>query len=131
MTSAFSHRRLEWLLQARGTDVAAWPDADRIAALELMRRSDQAQLAYAEALAHEGDFGGAESDTDGAVFQRMQAVLRRRLAPLPVALRGLSVGVLVGCVVAGLYLATAMAVEPEVAPDFFTAQTVSLASLDQ
>lgn len=131
MTSAFSHRRLEWLLRARGTDVVAWPDADRIAALELMRRSNQAQLAYAEALAREGEFVGSESDDDCAVFRRMQSALRRRLAPLPVALRGLTVGVLVVCVVAGLYLATATAVEPEGTPDFFTAQTVSLASLDQ
>ena len=128
MTGAFSHRRLEWMLRSRGTDVAAWPAADRIAALDLMRRSEQARCAYAEALAHESDDG---AEPDCAVFSRMQAALRRRLAPLPMALRGLSVGVLVACVMAGLYLATAMQAEPEGTPDLFTAQTVSLAALDQ
>ena len=129
MSAAFSQRRLEWLLRARGTDVSTWPETDRHAALELMRRSDPARLSYAEALAREDDV----IDTDCAVFCRMQAVLRRSLAPLPVALRAVAVGVLVGCVVAGLYLATAMpTADTEAAADLFnTAQTVSLAALDQ
>ena len=128
MKTAFSQRRLEWLLRARGPDVDAWPAADRVAALELMRRSQPAQLAYAEALAREDDV----VETDCAVFSRMQAALRRRLAPLPLALRGLGVGVLVACVVAGLYLATALPTETEATPDLFsTAQTVSLAAIDQ
>lgn len=126
MSPAFSHRRMAWLLRARGTEIAAWPEADRHAAFDLLRRSPETRALFAEALAREDE----EPVADGAVFGRMQQALRRSLAPLPMVLRGLGAGVLVACMAAGLYLAMT---EPlDASGDMFnTVQTVSLAALDQ
>lgn len=133
MTGEFSCRRLEWLVRSRGTDLAEWPAADRMAALDLLRRSPEAQAVFADALAHE-ELAPGESSSPGvdcAVFARMQCALRRRLAPLPMALRGLCVGALVACMAAGLFLALNPA-DPDPGADLFnTAQTVSFAALDQ
>lgn len=123
---AFSRRRLEWLVRSRGTDLALWPAAERLAALDLMRRSTEAQALFAEALSRDED----APETDRAVFNRMQAALRRHLAPLPTVLRAICGGALIACVAAGLYLA----VEPDGsdANDLFnSAQTVTFAALDQ
>lgn len=126
MSEALSRRRLEWLVRSLGTDLARWPAMERQAALDLLRRSPEAQTVFAEALAGDED----TPETDRAVFDRMQAVFRRHLAPLPTALRGLCVGALIACMAAGLYLA----VDPD-GPDtsdlFNSAQTVTFAALDQ
>lgn len=124
--TTLSRRRLEWLVRARGTDLAAWPEAERQAALALMRSSPQARQAFADALVAE-----EAPETDCAVLQRMQDALRRSLAPLPVMLRGLGVGALLACMAAGLYLGAGL-IDPDSTADLFTsAQTVSLAALDQ
>jgi len=124
-------RRLVWLVRARGTDLSAWPEAERHAALALLRRSAEARQAFAEALVAEDAPESEAPETDCAVLARMQDALRRSLAPLPVLLRGLRAGALVACVAAGVYLAAGQS-EPETATDLFTtAQTVSLAALDQ
>ena len=124
--TTLSRRRLEWLVCARGTDLSTWPETERQAAVALLRRSAAAQEAFAEALARE-----EAPDTDCAVLERMQSALRRRLAPLPALLRGLCVGTLVACMVAGLYLAVGQ-IDPDNTPDLLTsAQTVSVAALDQ
>ena len=130
MTAELSRRRLEWLVRSRGTDLALWPTNDRVAALDLLRRSPEAQAAFADALAHEAP-GEPASEGDCAVFARMQCALRNRLAPLPVALRGLCVGALVACMAAGLYLAFNPSDPDPGADPFNTAQTISFAALDQ
>jgi hypothetical protein len=130
--SPLSRRRLEWLVRARGTDLSTWPDKERLAALELLRRSPEAQLAFADALVNED-----APEIDGAVFARMQAALRRSLAPLSLLTRGLRAGALLACVAGGLYVATsqdlsASQADPDGLTDPFTsAQTISLATLDQ
>jgi hypothetical protein len=121
-----SRRRLEWLVRARGTDLSAWPTAERLAALALLRSSPDAQQVFADALVDE-----AAPENDCVVIERMQAALRRSLAPLPFLLRGLRAGALVACVGAGIYLATIQP-DPDPTTDVFTsAQTLSLAALDQ
>lgn len=121
-----SRRRLEWLLRSRGTNLAAWPRAERQAALALMRNSPEAQQAFADALV-----GEEAPEADCAVLERMQDGLRRSLAPLPVYLRGLGLGALLACMAAGLYLGAGLT-EADATADLFTsAQTVSLAALGQ
>lgn len=126
MKPSLSRRRLDWLVRSRGTDLALWPAAERLAALDLMRRSPEAQAVFAEALSRDEEV----PEADRAVFGRMQATLRRHLAPLPIALRGLCVGALIACVGAGLYLAVDAEV-PEIGDLFNSAQTVTFAALDQ
>lgn len=130
MSSTFSHRRLEWLVSARGTDLTVWPEADRVAAMALLRRSPEAQSVFADALAREDEGAGAEA-SECAVLERMQSALRRRLAPVPTLWRCVCAGALAACMAAGLYLAVDRA-EPDPVTDLFsTAQTVSVAALDQ
>lgn len=129
MTTALSRRRLEWLVRSRGTDLTVWPEADRVAAMALLRRSPEAQSAFADALARE-DEGMAEAG-ECAVLERMQTALRHRLAPLPTVWRCLCAGALVACMAAGLYLAVDLADADPVTDLFSTAQTVSVAALDQ
>lgn len=126
--TTLSLRRLEWLLRARGTDMQTWPAAERVAAVALLRRSAEAQAMVAEALDREAD---EEAERDCVLFDRMQAAVRRRLAPLPAALRGLSVALLIACVAAGSYLALADAADADGGDLFNTAQTLNLAALDQ
>ena len=132
MSATLSRRRLEWLVRARGTDLSAWPEADRLAALSLMRHSPEARQAFADALVDEGAPEG-----DGAVLDRMQAALRRSLAPLSPVMRSLRAGALFACISAGLYLATsqdvasAQADADSLSDPFTSAQTVSLATIDQ
>ncbi|MGI4792806.1 MAG: hypothetical protein ACRYF2_10970 [Janthinobacterium lividum] len=129
MTPAFSERRLEWLVRSRGTDLTVWPEADRVATMDLLRRSPEAQSVFADALASEDDAVGTEAN-ECAVLERMQAVLRRRLAPLPMVWRCVCAGALVACMATGLYLAVDHA-DPDITDLFSTAQTVSVAALDQ
>ena len=130
MSVAFSRRRLEWLVRSLGTDLARWPAMERQAALDLLRRSREAQAVFAEALALDDDASQEVLDTDRDVFDRMQAGLRRHLAPLSAGLRGLCVGALIACVAAGLYLGTYT--DSADSSDLFnSAQTVTFAALDQ
>ena len=126
----FSRRRLEWLVRSLGTDLALWPAAERHAALDLLRRSPEAQAVFADALAHDEEPPQDGPDTDRAVFNRMQTGLRRHLAPLSAGLRGLCVGALIACVAAGLYLSIDTD-GPEASDLFNSAQTVTFAALDQ
>lgn len=130
MTPTLSRRQLEWLVRSRGTDLTSWPAADRFEAMALLRRSPEAQSVFADALAREEDDLGAEAN-ECAVLERMQTALRRRLAPLPMVWRCLCVGALVTCMAAGLYLAVDRADTDPVTDLFSTAQTVSVAALDQ
>ena len=130
MSDALTRRRLEWLVRSLGTDLAQWPAAERQAALDLLRRSPEAQTVLAEALAHDEDAPRDTPETDTAVFDRMQTAFRRHLAPLPVALRGLCVGALIACMTAGLYLAVDND-SPDTSDLFNSAQTVTFAALDQ
>lgn len=98
--------------------------------MALLRRSPEAQSVFADALAREEDDLGAEVN-ECAVLERMQTALRRRLAPLPMVWRCLCVGALVTCMAAGLYLAVDRADTDPVTDLFSTAQTVSVAALDQ
>lgn len=123
-----TRRRLHWLLRARGTDLTTWPEADRHAALALLRRSRAARQEFAEALA-----GEDAPEFDAAVVCRMQVALRHALAPRPVVVRGIGWSALAACAAAGLYLGMGVT-EPDAAatPDLFAqAQTASFASLDQ
>lgn len=136
--SPLSRRRLEWLVRARGTDLSAWPEADRLAALALMRESPEAQRAFADALAaEEAPDTDPDLGAESLVFERMQQALRRRIAPLSLLMRGLRAGALIACMAAGLYLATIQDVASSQADadsltdPFISAQTVSLAALDQ
>lgn len=129
MTATLSRRRLEWLVRSRGTDLTAWPAADRFEAMDLLCRSPEAQSVFADALARE-DEPIAEAN-ECAVLERMQTTLRRRLAPLPMVWRCVCAGALATCMAAGLYLAVDRA-DPDPGTDLFsTAQTVSVAALDQ
>lgn len=124
MTS-MTRRRLEWMLRARGTDLASWPEAERTEALRLLRRSRPAQLALAEALAAEEAPGD-----DPVALCRIQQFLRRSLAPRPAVVRGIGWSALAACAAAGLYLG-AGALQSDPASDLFaSAQTVSFAALD-
>jgi hypothetical protein len=122
-----TRRRLDWLLRARGTDLAAWPERERHAALVLLRRSRAARQSLADLMA-----GDNTPEPDSAAVCRMQLALRHALAPRPVLVRGIGWSALAACAAAGLYVGIGTA-EPDIAtPDLFTqAQTVSFASLDQ
>lgn len=136
MSQPLSRRRLEWLVRARGTDLSAWPEDERLAALALLRRSPEAQSAFADAMVDE-DAQEDVREYDLAVFDRMQSALRRSLAPLSLLTRGLRAGALIGCMAAGLYLATTLDIAVVQADagsstdPFTSAQTISLAALDQ
>lgn len=121
--NALSRRRLEWLIRARGTDLAGWPERERTAAIALLRRSPEARQLLADALVVDD-----APETDCAVLSRMQAALRRSLAPLPFLLRGLRAGALLACVAAGFYFATVIPDAEPQADVFAMAQTVTFAS---
>jgi hypothetical protein len=122
-----SRRRLSWLLRARGTDLLAWPEAERRAALALLRRNRAARQDLADAIT-----GEDAPESDPAALARMQHGLHRALRPRPV-LRSIGWSALVACAAAGLYLGTGVTETDNAAdPDLFTpAQTITLAALDQ
>lgn len=96
-------RRLAWVLRVRGTELAAWPLAERTAALSLMRRCDLARRVMAEALAQDD-----APLADPALLARLQDGLGRRLAlcnlATPVMRPIMRWGALTVCALAGLYL---------------------------
>ena len=107
-------RRFHWLLRAYGAGLAAWPAAERAAALALVRRSGQARQLLAEALAEE-DAPAA----DPLALCRMQRGLGQLFLSLPPATPAVRWGALVVCAAAGLYLG-AVGVDAE-QPDLFAA----------
>lgn len=118
-------RRLDWLLRARGTDVAAWPAGERAAALALLRRSRAARQALADAVVLED-----APEPDQAALRRMQCSFRRAMAPVPAVMRGIGWSALAACMAAGLYLGIGIA-DPDGEDLFSDAQTVTFAALDQ
>ncbi len=106
-------RRLDWALRLHGTDLTAWPDAERDAALALLRRCGQARQVVAAALAQE------DAPPDPALLADMQRQLGRRLAAPAHAVPAMRWGALAACAVAGLYLGAANADGEQ--PDLFAA----------
>ena len=106
--TAMTPRRFDWGLRLHGTDLAAWPVAERAAALSLLRRCPAARQAMADALA-----GEDLPPPDPALLASLQGRLRQRAAgwaepARPMALRrGALGGVLTVCAVAGFYLGSA------------------------
>ncbi len=111
-------RRLDWALRLYGTDLAAWPTAERDAALSLLRRCGQARQLMAVALAQD-DAAEDAPPADAALLNRMQGRLRQCLAAPSPAGSAARWGALAACAVAGLYLGVAT-VEAE-QPDLFAA----------
>lgn len=97
-TSQMSPRRLAWVLRARGPELCAWPERERLAALALVRRDPAARQLLAEALSAE-----EAPPPDPAAAIRIQNTIHRALAPLSPLLRGIRWGVMAACVLAGLY----------------------------
>lgn len=97
-------RRLDWALRSYGTELAAWPLAERDAALSLLRRCGQARQVMAAALAQED-----APPTDAELLASMQRRLGRRLAAPSPAVPAMQWGALAACALAGLYLGTANA----------------------
>lgn len=123
-------RRFDWTLRSRGTRLAAWPGAEREAALRLLRRSAAARSALADALALED---GPEPDP--VALGRMQGTVRHALLPASPVLRGIRWGAIAACVAAGLYLGVpALDLVPDYEPGptmQATSPAMVLAALDQ
>lgn len=112
-------RRLDWGLRVHGTELAAWPAAERAAALSLLRRCGAARQVMADALAQE-DTPAA----DPALLASLQGRLRQRAADRteparPILRRSALGGVLTACAVAGFYLGSASLDAEQ--PDLFAA----------
>lgn len=114
-------RRLDWGLRVHGTDLAAWPAAERAAAFSLLRRCPAARQVVADALAQE-DVPAA----DPALLASLQGRLGRQFmarqaepARSPMLRRGALGGVLTACAVAGFYLGSASLDAEQ--PDLFAA----------
>lgn len=107
MTAPMTLRSLEWRLRLRGPVVAAWPEAERLAALALLRQSALAREQLAAALA------GADRDDPpcAAILHRMQARLRHEVAtrtrPARLGL-GARWGALAACAMLGAWLGVAL-----------------------
>ena len=117
--SMMTPRRFEWGLRVHGTDLAAWPAAERAAALSLLRRCGVARQVMADALAQE-DLPAP----DPALLASLQGRFRQRAAARPeparpMLRRGALGGVLTVCAAAGFYLGSA-SLEAE-QPDLFGA----------
>lgn len=100
--TAMTPRRFDWVLRTRGPVLAEWPERDRAAALDLLRHDKAAQQMLADSLSAE-----TPPAPDMAARCRMQAKLRRALAPAAPLLRGMRWGALVVCAATGLYLGLA------------------------
>ena len=110
--SWMTRRRLEWALRVHGTEIAAWPAAERVAALSLMRRCGRARKLVADALA------GEDAAPDPALLCRMRGRLQCCVAR-PSAPPAMRWGALAACALAGIYLGAAT---PEAdQPDLFAA----------
>lgn len=112
-------RRLDWALRVHGTELAAWPAAERAAALSLLRRCPTARQVMADALAQE-DVPAA----DPALLASLQGRLKQRAVcrtepARPMLRRGALGGVLTACALAGFYLGSASLDAEQ--PDLFAA----------
>ena len=98
-------RQFAWHLQTRGPTLDAWPDAERLPALALLRLSTRARTLLADALMTDDD-AFDHADDAGALARiqrriRTQLALRATAAPaLRWSLRG---GALAACLIAGLW----------------------------
>ena len=114
-------RRLDWGLRVHGTDLAAWPMAERAAALSLLRRCPAARQVMADALAQE-DMPAADPALLASLQGRLGQQFAARLAEPakgPMLRRGALSGVLTVCAVAGFYLGSASLDAEQ--PDLFAA----------
>ena len=112
-------RRFDWGLRVHGTDLLAWPEAERAAALSLLRRCPVSRQALAEALARE-DLPAADPALLASLQGRLRLRAARRAEPArPMMRRGALGGVLTVCAVAGFYLGSASFDAEQ--PDLFSA----------
>ena len=111
--TAMTPRRFDWGLRVHGTDLAAWPAAERAAALSLLRRCATTRQALADALA-----GEDVPPPDPALLASLQGRFRQRAAGWAEPVRQVTLqqgalrrsalgGVLTACAVAGFYLGSA------------------------
>jgi hypothetical protein len=124
-------RRLDWTLRTRGTVIADWPQADRAAAVALLRSSPAARAVLADALARED---ADPAPLDRCALMRMQGALKCALWQLPPLSFALRWSVLVACTAAGLYLGAAAGLDISAdsgmdgADGFVAVQSVTVAS---
>lgn len=112
-------RRFDWGLRVHGTDLTAWPAAERAAALLLLRRCPATRQFMADALAQE-DLPAPDPALLACLLGRLKQRAARRAEPArPMLRRGALGGMLTVCVVAGFYLGSA-SLETE-QPDLFGA----------
>ena len=107
-------RRLDWAIRLYGTELTAWPAAERDAALSLLRRCGKARQVVAAALAQED-----APPADAALLASMQRRLGQRVTPPAPPAPAMRWGALAACALAGVYLGVAN-VAPE-QPDLFAA----------
>lgn len=107
-------RRLDWTLRVYGTELAAWPMAEREAAWALMLRCGEARQIMAEALMRED-----APLPDAALLASMQCRLGRHLAASLSMLPAIRWSALAACAAAGLYFG-AVGIDTE-QPDLFAA----------
>jgi len=100
-------RRFDWGLRVHGTDLTAWPVAERAAALSLLRRCPATRQLMADALAQE-DLPTPDPALLACLLGRLKQRAARRAEPArPMLRRGALGGVLTVCAVAGFYLGSA------------------------
>ena len=112
-------RRFDWGLRVHGTDLIAWPVAERAAALSLLRRCPAARQVMADALERE-DLPAPDPALLASLQGRLKQRAARRAEPArPMLRRSALGGVLTVCAAAGFYLGSA-SLEAE-QPDLFGA----------
>lgn len=100
-------RRLDWGLRVHGTELSAWPTAERAAALSLLRRCSAARQVMADALAQE-DMPASDPALLASLQGRLSVRAARQAEPArPMLRRGALGGVLTVCALAGFYLGSA------------------------
>lgn len=112
-------RRFARLLRQHGTDLAAWPPAEREGARRLMRWWPSARAGYLSALAADPELGRTARALDPARLAHMHAAVRGKLAaesaaaPLPTWFSpGLRWGALAACALLGMWIGWAEAQQP-------------------
>lgn len=119
-------RRLDWGLRVHGTELAAWPAAERAAALSLLRRCPAARQVMADALAQE-DLPAADPALLASLQGRLgQQLMARQAEPAsPMLRRGALGGALTVCAVAGFYLGS-VSLEAEQTDLFAAVQAIAI-----
>ncbi len=124
-------RCLDWTLRSRGTVIADWPQAERAAAVALLRSSPAARAVLADALVRDD---ADPAPADRCALMRMQGSLKCAVLQLPPLTFALRWGVLAACTAAGLYLGAAAALDisadssADAADGFVAVQSVTVAS---